>query len=149
MKLRNFLAFLAVVVLIFGTAFNVAAEEGVTDTEIHIGQWGPQTGPAAFCSANLRIMLLIASIMSLLIPPMPTNRSAVRSIRMTSERLGAGIGARSWPNSAIGRLSSIPCEPASRRFLPKFANSEDFPVPGMPIRRLAFPGSCLPVPAVA
>lgn len=23
------------------------AEEGVTDTEIHIGQWGPQTGPAA------------------------------------------------------------------------------------------------------
>lgn len=24
-----------------------AAEEGVTDTEIHIGQWGPQTGPAA------------------------------------------------------------------------------------------------------
>jgi hypothetical protein len=27
--------------------FNAAAEEGVTDTEIHIGQWGPQTGPAA------------------------------------------------------------------------------------------------------
>lgn len=25
----------------------VMAEEGVTDTEIHIGQWGPQTGPAA------------------------------------------------------------------------------------------------------
>jgi branched-chain amino acid transport system substrate-binding protein len=24
-----------------------AAEEGVTDTEIHLGQWGPQTGPAA------------------------------------------------------------------------------------------------------
>ena len=23
------------------------AEEGVSDTEIHIGQWGPQTGPAA------------------------------------------------------------------------------------------------------
>jgi branched-chain amino acid transport system substrate-binding protein len=25
----------------------VSAEEGLTDTEIHIGQWGPQTGPAA------------------------------------------------------------------------------------------------------
>ncbi|MCF8061854.1 MAG: ABC transporter substrate-binding protein, partial [Deltaproteobacteria bacterium] len=31
----------------FGLAANVSAEEGVTDTEIHIGQWGPQTGPAA------------------------------------------------------------------------------------------------------
>lgn len=31
----------------FGFALNAAAEEGVTDTEIHIGQWGPQTGPAA------------------------------------------------------------------------------------------------------
>ncbi|MBU0465226.1 MAG: ABC transporter substrate-binding protein [Proteobacteria bacterium] len=26
---------------------NICAEEGVTDTEIHLGQWGPQTGPAA------------------------------------------------------------------------------------------------------
>ncbi|MCP4022298.1 MAG: ABC transporter substrate-binding protein, partial [Desulfobacteraceae bacterium] len=26
---------------------NGFAEEGVTDTEIHLGQWGPQTGPAA------------------------------------------------------------------------------------------------------
>jgi branched-chain amino acid transport system substrate-binding protein len=34
-------------VVIFGLAFNAAAEEGITDTEIHIGQWGPQTGPAA------------------------------------------------------------------------------------------------------
>lgn len=34
-----------VLLLLFG---GVAwAEEGVTDTEIHIGQWGPQTGPAA------------------------------------------------------------------------------------------------------
>lgn len=32
-------------VLCFGTA--AWSEEGVTDTEIHIGQWGPQTGPAA------------------------------------------------------------------------------------------------------
>lgn len=30
-----------------GMAPNLFAEEGVTDTEIHIGQWGPQTGPAA------------------------------------------------------------------------------------------------------
>lgn len=28
-------------------AFSAFGEEGVTDTEIHIGQWGPQTGPAA------------------------------------------------------------------------------------------------------
>ncbi|MGD9975536.1 MAG: ABC transporter substrate-binding protein [Desulfatirhabdiaceae bacterium] len=34
-------------VLIFGLTAYAAAEEGVTDTEIHIGQWGPQTGPAA------------------------------------------------------------------------------------------------------
>jgi branched-chain amino acid transport system substrate-binding protein len=34
-------------VAVFGFAFSAAAEEGVTDTEIHIGQWGPQTGPAA------------------------------------------------------------------------------------------------------
>jgi ABC-type branched-subunit amino acid transport system substrate-binding protein len=34
-------------VVVFGLAFNAAAEEGVTATEIHIGQWGPQTGPAA------------------------------------------------------------------------------------------------------
>ncbi|RLC20411.1 MAG: ABC transporter substrate-binding protein, partial [Deltaproteobacteria bacterium] len=26
---------------------NLFAEEGVTDTEIHIGSWGPQTGPGA------------------------------------------------------------------------------------------------------
>jgi len=32
-------------VLCLGTASK--AEVGVTDTEIHIGQWGPQTGPAA------------------------------------------------------------------------------------------------------
>jgi len=33
--------------LVFGFFPGVMAEEGVTDTEIHIGQWGPQTGPAA------------------------------------------------------------------------------------------------------
>lgn len=31
----------------FGFTPGVFSEEGVTDTEIHIGQWGPQTGPAA------------------------------------------------------------------------------------------------------
>ncbi|HIJ19454.1 MAG TPA: ABC transporter substrate-binding protein [Deltaproteobacteria bacterium] len=35
------------VALTLGLSFGVMAEEGVTDTEIHIGQWGPQTGPAA------------------------------------------------------------------------------------------------------
>ncbi|MDY6791448.1 MAG: ABC transporter substrate-binding protein [Thermodesulfobacteriota bacterium] len=39
--------FLVVAVMLFGLAFGAMAEEGVTDTEIHIGQWGPQTGPAA------------------------------------------------------------------------------------------------------
>jgi ABC-type branched-subunit amino acid transport system substrate-binding protein len=35
------------VVLAFGLTFNAAAQEGISDTEIHIAQWGPQTGPAA------------------------------------------------------------------------------------------------------
>jgi len=34
-------------VMVFGMAFSASAEEGVTDTEIHIGCWGPQSGPAA------------------------------------------------------------------------------------------------------
>ena len=33
--------------LVFGLTPGILAEEGVTDTEIHIGSWGPQTGPAA------------------------------------------------------------------------------------------------------
>ena len=37
----------AMVVMVLGFTFNAMAEEGVTDTEIHLGQWGPQTGPAA------------------------------------------------------------------------------------------------------
>lgn len=32
---------------VFGLSGFGLAEEGVTDTEIHIAQWGPQTGPAA------------------------------------------------------------------------------------------------------
>jgi ABC-type branched-subunit amino acid transport system substrate-binding protein len=37
----------AMVVMTFGFTFNAMAEEGLTDTEIHLGQWGPQTGPVA------------------------------------------------------------------------------------------------------
>ena len=33
--------------LILGLTFGVFAEEGVTDTEIHVGSWSPQTGPAS------------------------------------------------------------------------------------------------------
>ncbi|MFA5904113.1 MAG: ABC transporter substrate-binding protein [Desulfobacula sp.] len=40
--------------LLFGFMPNLMAEEGVTDTEIHIGQWGPQTGPAAAWGAVAR-----------------------------------------------------------------------------------------------
>lgn len=38
---------LTVAAMVLGLTFGAAAEEGITDTEIHIGQWGPQTGPAA------------------------------------------------------------------------------------------------------
>jgi len=45
---KNLYCVLAVLTMaVFGLCFNATAEEGVTDTEIHIGQWGPQTGPAA------------------------------------------------------------------------------------------------------
>lgn len=47
MKKKGLWLFLAVAAMVFGLAFGAMAEEGVTDTEIHIGQWGPQTGPAA------------------------------------------------------------------------------------------------------
>jgi len=33
--------------MVAGPRLGAPAEEGVSDTEIHIGQWGPQTGPAA------------------------------------------------------------------------------------------------------
>ncbi len=47
--MKKYLMFVLTVttLVIFGMAFNTSAEEGITDTEIHIGQWGPQTGPAA------------------------------------------------------------------------------------------------------
>ena len=47
MKRTGFWVLAAMVVMVFGLTFSAMAEEGVTDTEIHIGQWGPQTGPAA------------------------------------------------------------------------------------------------------
>lgn len=47
--MKKYLVYILTVMALvtFGLAFNAAAEEGVTDTEIHVGQWGPQTGPAA------------------------------------------------------------------------------------------------------
>ena len=45
----------AMLVLVLGSIGVAAAESsGVTDTEIHIGQWGPQTGPAAAWGAVAR-----------------------------------------------------------------------------------------------
>ncbi|RJR17932.1 MAG: ABC transporter substrate-binding protein [Desulfobacteraceae bacterium] len=45
---------LCLLVLLLGTVPIVSAERGVTDTEIRIGQWGPQTGPAALWGAVAR-----------------------------------------------------------------------------------------------
>ena len=47
MKRNGLVLLLSGVIVLLGLVTGVAAEEGVTDTEIHIGQWGPQTGPAA------------------------------------------------------------------------------------------------------
>ena len=47
MRKTGFWILAAMVAMGFGFTFNAMAEEGVTDTEIHLGQWGPQTGPAA------------------------------------------------------------------------------------------------------
>jgi branched-chain amino acid transport system substrate-binding protein len=47
MKKRDLGILFAVCLIVFGLSFAVLAEEGVTDTTIRIGQWGPQTGPAA------------------------------------------------------------------------------------------------------
>ncbi|SHJ51729.1 amino acid/amide ABC transporter substrate-binding protein, HAAT family [Desulfatibacillum alkenivorans DSM 16219] len=47
MRTHILLASFALFFLIACMGFPAFAEEGVTDTEIHIGQWGPQTGPAA------------------------------------------------------------------------------------------------------
>ncbi len=47
MKTRIVCLVLAGLVLVFGAGPGAMAEVGVTDTAIHVGQWGPQTGPAA------------------------------------------------------------------------------------------------------
>lgn len=47
MRKKGFLVLLSALMLVLGLSLGAMAEEGVTDTEIHIGQWGPQTGPAA------------------------------------------------------------------------------------------------------
>jgi ABC-type branched-subunit amino acid transport system substrate-binding protein len=47
MNKRAFFLVLASFFLVLGSPFSALAEEGITDTTIHIGQWGPQTGPAA------------------------------------------------------------------------------------------------------
>jgi branched-chain amino acid transport system substrate-binding protein len=47
MNKKVFWVFWVTVLLVLGSAFGATAEEGVTDTVIRIGQWGPQTGPAA------------------------------------------------------------------------------------------------------
>jgi branched-chain amino acid transport system substrate-binding protein len=44
---KNFGILLLVCFVVFALSFTASAEEGVTDTTIRIGQWGPQTGPAA------------------------------------------------------------------------------------------------------
>lgn len=46
MKKRRWFWVLAVFGILLASV-NCSAEEGITDTEIRIGQWGPQTGPAA------------------------------------------------------------------------------------------------------
>jgi len=54
MKKRAFWVIVAALSLIFGFGPNLMAANGVTDTEIHIGSWGPQTGPAGAWGSVVR-----------------------------------------------------------------------------------------------
>ena len=55
MKKRNWIVMLACTLALSIVVIPVSmAERGVTDTEIRIGQWGPQTGPAALWGAVAR-----------------------------------------------------------------------------------------------
>ncbi len=54
MKKRLMLVLFICLAFLLSFSPNLFAEEGVTDTEIHIGQWGPQTGPAAAWGAVAR-----------------------------------------------------------------------------------------------
>ncbi|MBU3915729.1 ABC transporter substrate-binding protein [bacterium] len=47
MKRKRLGVLIVFMMAVLSFTFNTFGEEGVTDTEIHIGQWGPQTGPAA------------------------------------------------------------------------------------------------------
>jgi ABC-type branched-subunit amino acid transport system substrate-binding protein len=47
MRRKGYWLLAATIFLAFGFTSSAMAEEGISDTEIHIGQWGPQTGPAA------------------------------------------------------------------------------------------------------
>ena len=47
MKRMRWASIVLAALMVGALAGGAAAETGVTDTEIHIGQWGPQTGPAA------------------------------------------------------------------------------------------------------
>ncbi len=53
---KGYLVFMLAGVLVLSLAFMgpAQAQRGVTDTEIRIGQWGPQTGPAALWGAVAR-----------------------------------------------------------------------------------------------
>jgi ABC-type branched-subunit amino acid transport system substrate-binding protein len=54
MREKGLLVTVAIIALVLGMSFAVRLEEGVTDTEIHIGAWSPQTGPAAAWGAIAR-----------------------------------------------------------------------------------------------
>ena len=55
MNKRNWIGMLACALVLSMVVIPVSrAERGVTDTEIRIGQWGPQTGPAALWGAVAR-----------------------------------------------------------------------------------------------
>jgi branched-chain amino acid transport system substrate-binding protein len=47
MKKKGIGVFVLLTGILLSMPLGAAAEEGVTDTVIRIGQWGPQTGPAA------------------------------------------------------------------------------------------------------
>ena len=47
MRKRGIWVLMIFFMMVLGFGSVAMAEEGVTDKTIHIGQWGPQTGPAA------------------------------------------------------------------------------------------------------
>lgn len=54
MNKKIFRILFVAVAAIFCLTFTVSAEDGVSDTEIHIGQWSPQTGGAALWGSPAR-----------------------------------------------------------------------------------------------